>query len=157
MYVCSNCSNTSETPTNFCGQCGARMVEQAPEQTPVPPVYQPVPPVYHSAPVPAGPNKGKQIVGMILGIAGFIFAIFDALYALIGLAADGVFGFSFSIAFAVFSLPLSLVGMVMSNKGLDAGCNSAFCRLGKRFGLLGVILTAVGLFFGFIGLLVSVG
>ena len=164
MYICPNCANKSETPTNFCSLCGSRMVEQIPE---APSTYQPEHRVYDipqprqqvftaepvARPVATGPSKGKQIAGMGVAIGGFALSILNALYAMIFVGMESGFGFGFAFGFSIFSLPLSLVGLIMSNKCIDEGATAKPSFLGKKFGLVGVILTAVALFFGFINLM----
>lgn len=166
MYICPNCANKSETATNFCSLCGSRMVEQIPE---APSTYQPEPQVYDipqprqqvftaepvARPVATGPSKGKQIAGMGVAIGGFALGILNAFYAMILVGMESGFGFGFAFGFSIFSLPLSLVGLIMSNKCIDQGATGKPSFLGKKFGLIGVILTAVALFFGFINLMVG--
>lgn len=112
----------------------------------------PQPNYYSNAPV-QGPSLAKKIVSMALSIAGFAMSIFDFLYVMIFLAEDGAFAFGFSFGFGIFCLPLGIVGLVMSNSCRNLGDESTFTRLGKIFGLIAVILTAVSFFFGFIGLI----
>ena len=164
MYICPNCANKSETATNFCSLCGSRMVEQIPE---APSTYQPEPQDYDipqprqqvftaepvARPVATGPSKGKQIAGMGVAIGGFVFGIFDAIYSSIFMFAPAPAGFIFAMIFSMFSLPLSLVGLIMSNKCIDQGATAKPSFLGKKFGLVGVILTAASLFMGFINLM----
>lgn len=168
MYICPNCNKTSETPLNFCSECGTPMVEQAPAQPvqPVQPVYeqpayqqpayqQPQPMYQYTQTVSAEPSKGKVITGMALGIAGLSMAALGLLYTLIFMAAEPEVGFGFGFVFSLISAPLAIVGMVISNGCINAGSTSAMSRIGKKLGLVGVILSGVMLFFAFISLGIS--
>lgn len=162
MYICPNCNKTSETPLNFCSECGTPMVEQAPAQ-PVyeqpayqQPAYQQPQPMYqYTQTVSAEPSKGKVITGMALSIAGLSFAAIGLLYTLMFMAVEPEAGFAFGFVLSFFSLPLSIVGMVISNGCINAGSTSAMSRIGKKLGLVGLILSGVMLFFAFISLGIS--
>ncbi len=104
--------------------------------------YQPVQP----------PSKAKSIVGMVLGISGLAFAAIGLLYTLIFMAVDGAAGFAFGLVFSLISFPLSLVGLIMAKKNISAGDTSAFGKVGKITGLIGVILSGVTLFLAIISL-----
>ena len=174
MYICPNCNHTSETPANFCAVCGAKMVESNPapaveqpvvEQPVVeqPVVEQPIYPYYNIPqqpmynPAPVGPSKAKMITGMALSIAGFAFAIIGLLYTVLFSIIEGEAGFALSITFGIISTPLSIVGLVLSKSCINAGGTAIFCRLGKIFGLIGVILSGVSLFIGLIAFVFDPG
>ena len=165
MFICPNCQNTSDTPTNFCSKCGTPMVEKAPEvvsapmseapKMPEPPVYtapQPMPeaPVY-TAPQPISiayePEKkvplGKVIAGMAIAIAGFVFAVLTVLYSLIFLAVEPEVALVFAVwVGGFFAFPLSMVGFVLSKGSVNAGCKSPMAKVGKILGLVGFICAA---------------
>lgn len=165
MYICPNCQHTSETEAAFCSLCGAAMVEQAvsapayqpPVEEPVyqqPAYAQPAQPVYSypETPVVEEPSKGKTIAGMIMGIAGAAMSGLGALYTFIftmlGIVEDeemlfGAFGAAFG--FALFSVPLSLVGLLLSKNGTNT-----MNKLGKILGIVGLAATGAMLFFAFI-------
>lgn len=134
MYTCPYCNYQTETPSAFCPQCGANM--SAPQQ----PIYQQ--PIYQQ-PIYQQPfyqpevgSRGKKIAGMVLGIVGFVMSILAFIYTValadVELEAAIVFGMMFSM----ISLPLSLVGMILSIK-------SRMRAPGKVFGLIGTILSGL--------------
>lgn len=167
MYICPNCNKTSDTPVNFCSECGTPMVEQAPAQPQYQqpayeqpayqqPVYQQPQPMYqYTQTVTAEPSKGKVITGMALGIAGLSMAVLGLLYTLMFMAMEPEVGFGFGFVFSIISAPLSIVGMVISNGCINAGSTSAMSSIGKKLGLVGLILSGVMLFFAFISLGIS--
>lgn len=134
MYVCPNCGKTFNAPTNFCDSCGGSVVYQG---APVQPLYSA--PVSYQQPAP---SKGKHIAGMVLGIIGMVTALIGMLYAMIlfpeavdrryAAEALGIVG----LIFAILSLPLSIVGLSLSNR--------------KAFGVVGTILGGILFFLGII-------
>lgn len=105
------------------------------------------------APQPSTPSKAKAIVGMALGAAGLLFAVNGFLYTMIFMAKDGgEAGLAMALVFGFFSIPLSLVGLIMSAGTRKAGDTTIFSKLGKIFGLIGVILSGVTLLIGIVGL-----
>ena len=134
MYVCPNCGKTFAEPTNFCDNCGNAVAYQA---APAQPLYST--PVSYQQPAP---SRGKHIAGMILGISGMVMALIGMLYAMIlfpeavdrryAAEALGAVGLIFSI----ISLPLSIVGLALSNR--------------KAFGLVGTIVGGILFFLGII-------
>lgn len=123
------------------------------------PVYsQPNPystPVY-SQPAPAPvPAKAKALgfVGMGVAIGGLVFAVLGLLYTFIGIATEmeGL-AFGYSIAFALFSFPCSIVGRVLCNNSKEMGNHATPCSVGSKMGIAGIIVSAVMLFFGLISL-----
>lgn len=164
MYICPNCKKTSETPVAFCSMCGSRMEEQVVQAAPAQPVYEaPAAPVYTApvaqAPVYAAPaakpHKAKVIVGMALGIGGLSMAALGLLYTFIFAFIESELAFGYSIGFGIFSLPMAIVGMVMSRNNIEAGDTSAMSNVGKNLGLVGMILSFAMFFIGFVALLAS--
>ena len=131
--------------------------QYAPQQPQQPMYNQPqyTQPVYNQpqyvAPQPSVPSKAKAIVGMALGAAGLFFAVMGFFYTLMFVAIDGAFAIGMAIGFGIFSMPLSLVGLIMSSKARNAGDISVFTKLGKIFGLVGTIVSGVNLIIGIIG------
>ena len=101
-----------------------------------------------AAPATEAPSKGKVIVGMVMGIAGLALAAIGLLYTLI-FTIEPEMAFGFAFFWSMFRLPLSLVGMIMSNGNINAGDTSAMSSVGKKLGLIGLILSGVMLFIGF--------
>lgn len=167
MYICPNCNKTSDTPMNFCSNCGSAMVQQEPAAEAVQatepvviPVVNPVPvtpvataPVYTVTDTPA-PSKGKMITGMILGISGVVMGSLGLLYTLMFLAVDGAMAFGFGLVFSMISAPLSLVGMILS-RGCAQQRPNGMTSAGKITGMIGTICSGVMLFLAFISLMAS--
>ena len=116
------------------------------------PTYQA--PVYNAnAYQPAAPEvpvgaKVKGFVGMGLGIGGLFLGSLSLLYFLIALADYYQAGTAF--ACGLIGLPLGIVGRILAGKSIDEGNTGTPASLGQKFGLIGLILSAVGLFLGFI-------
>ncbi len=150
MKFCPNCGASLEPTSKFCNNCGAPVqpdVVPTPVPTPVP-ISTPV-----SFVVP-GSVRAQGIVGMALGIAGMVFAILGLIYTLIGMGLDAM-GFAFSIAFSIFSMPLSCVGRALCNKSSESGNFSSVCSIGSKMAMAGIIVSIVMLAFGFISLLIG--
>ncbi len=157
MYICPNCNAKSEEPVNFCFNCGTPMVNNEPQ--PVEPqqfaqpyqpeqqYQQPQQPVYYAYPPVNKPSLAVKIVGMVLSIVGLVFLSIGGLYTLIGLVEEGL-AFAFALVFDLFFLPLSIVGLCLSNKCINAGDYSGMSRAGKTLGIVGIIIAAAALFIG---------
>lgn len=162
MYICPNCNKQSEVPANFCTSCGTPMVMAPDVQTPAQAAYQapaPVQPQYYQPTCnypqqPKAPSKGKAVTGMALGIAGLVFSVLGFFYLMLfsaaGLAEEAGVVLSFACGF--FGFPLSLVSMILSNSSRSNGDTTVFSKLGKIFGLIGVILSGLLLLIGFTGI-----
>ena len=124
----------------------------------MPVAEQPVVPVYA---VPAVAEKsGVSVktkvlgfVGMGLGIGGLVFAVLGIIYTLAGMVEMGL-GFGFAIAFSLFSMPCSIVGMVLCKQSQDAGNTATPCSVGTKLSVAGLIVSGVMLFLGFVNLFV---
>ena len=155
MSFCSNCGNSLEADAKFCRNCGAPVAEyQTPPCAPAAPVVVPPVPQVYGDPVVSTKGKVLGFVGMGLSIGGFFFAVLGLLYTFIGMAEEGALAFAFSISFSLFSMPLSIVGNSLSRRSRSMGNNSTPCSVGSKLGIAGIIVSAVMLFFGFIGLMV---
>ena len=162
MYICPNCNKQSEVPANFCTSCGTAMVMAPDVQAPVQNAYQaPAPvqpqyyqPTYNYPQQPAAPSKGKAITGMVLGIVGLVFSVLGFFYLMLFSATGPAEEVGAIMAFACgfFGFPLSLVSMILSNSSRNNGDTTVFSKLGKIFGLIGVILSGLLLFIGFVGI-----
>lgn len=147
MSTCYKCGNEFEYGDKFCRSCGAVLPAEPPVQEPVA--------VIPAEPVVSTKTKVLGFVGMGLGIGGLVFGSLGCLYTLLGLLTEGVAGFVFSLVFGLFSVPLSIVGKILSNQSHEGGNPSSSCTVGSRLALAGIIVSGVMLFFGFIGLLIS--
>ena len=125
-----------------------------------PPVYQAPtyqPPVYnlnqqtYAPKEVSGGTKAKGFVGMGLGIGGLVFGGLCVLYFLIALA--DYYQAGAALVYGLFGLPLGIVGRIISGKSIDEGNTGTPASLGQKFGLAGLITSAVGLFLSFIVLL----
>ena len=152
MPFCSNCGKPLDSSSNFCDNCGVAVVENNAPITPTTPaIVEPAPQVYN---VPTNSVKSKVLgfVGMGLSIAGLTFAIFGLLYTFIGVSTEEALGFAFSVAFGLFSMPLSIVGGILCSRSASMGNCSAACSVGSKLRVAGIIVSAVMLFVGFISL-----
>lgn len=155
MYVCPNCNYHSESPVNFCPNCGAQMVyvenQQQTYQQPYQQyqTYQQNPQYY----APQRPNNlGKKIPSIILGAFGLVFGFFNILYTIVFLSLEPEVAFVFSIIMSFFSFPLSIVGKTLSRKCMDDGDDSKSASVGSGLGTAGIVLTIISLALGFIAL-----
>ena len=146
MNKCTNCNYTTENSVNFCPMCGGRMVAQETAYQPAPPQHI-VPLAYESRTVSTNkPNKAKMIVGMALAIDSFATAIIMFFYVIALADLFPELGLTYAFVFALINLPIGIVGLVLSKDTTDGYNTPIFCRLGKIFGLIAVILTGVTLF-----------
>ncbi len=133
------------------------VAEQPVYQQPVAeqPVYNQAP-VYqqNTAPEVEGSAKVKGFIGMGLSIGGVVMATIGFIAMLSNFNIIGV-GFACGLVFGIFGLPLSIVGMILSGKAIEAGFVGTPTKLGKIFGLVGTILSGVSIFLSFISLAVA--
>ena len=148
MFICPNCKKTSETPLNFCTYCGSRMEEVNTAQSA--PVNEATRGGYgNNMPDAPKPSKAKSIVGMVLSIIGFGNSAFGILYTLIYMATQsGEFTFTFALIMFLIAFPTSLVGLILSSKSRKAGDLSVFTKLGRLFGIFGIISSGIMLLIG---------
>ena len=146
MFVCPNCNNTSNEAMNFCTKCGNQMI-----LVETSPVLQ----GQNQAPLP---SKAKIITGMVLSINGIAYAAIGILYVfLLALSSMATYQEDIAIAtficsfiFSLFSLPVSIVGFILSKNTINAGSTSTMSRVGKALGLAGIIVSAVMIVIGFL-------
>ncbi len=174
MYSCPNCTYQTEIEVNFCPLCGSKLVNNEPapvaapateviQNEPVQPVepVQPAQPVTYSyqptlaaqpqyvpqpqyTPQTQGPSLAMKIVGMALSIGGFFFAFLAFFSSMSILGYDEAFVMAF--VYSIFSLPISIIGLIFSIKGSSQGDTSAFSKVGKIFGIIGLALMGFILF-----------
>lgn len=145
MTFCSQCGNQLASGDKFCRSCGASVPEATVQNTPAPVMVK-------AEPVVSGKIKALGFVGMGLGIGGVAMGSLGLLYSLIGLNLVGM-GFVWAMIFGLFSVPLSIVGRILSNKSIEGGNTSGAASAGAKLGIAGLIVSAVMLFFGFISLI----
>lgn len=122
------------------------------------PVYTPNPdyytvPTVAATPVVSAKDKAMGFVGMGLGIGGLVFAVVAVICAL-ALMGVRYAGFIYAFVYTLFSMPLSIVGKILSGKSEAAGNTSTPCSVGNKMGLAGIIVSAAALFLGIINLMV---
>lgn len=161
MSFCPQCGNAINENAKFCSKCGAAISVQAEPvqaswEAPTAPAYTPVAPVVPTVsaePVVSTKDKVLGFVGMGLSIFGLFMAGLGLLYTLAGMEEEGL-AFGFSIAFGMFSFAPCIIGRILCGKSANNGNTSGACSAGSVMGLIGIIVSAVMLFFGFINLLV---
>lgn len=152
MPFCPKCGNPIVPTNRFCGNCGAAVVEISEPVVPAEPVIA-VPAVQtYTVPAPSAKSKVLGFIGMGLAIGGLVFALLGLLYTSLGIIAVEGMGFAMSVAFGLFSLPLSIVGGVLCNRSTEMGNRSAACSVGSIMRVAGIIVSAVMLFFGIVSL-----
>ena len=117
-------------------------------QTPAPNNYQ-----YNYQPIYQTPSKGsllgKSIAGMVLSIMG----MFLTCYMSILILSEGFFDlsevFAFGFVLSLFSLPPSLIGLILSSSASKSGATNKMCVVGKILGIIGIALIATFVILGF--------
>ena len=151
MSFCINCGNQLAENDKFCNACGAKVSEaNTYMQESLQPAYVEAKP---AEVVVSAKDKALGFVGMGLSIGGLFMACFGILYTALGMIETGL-GFGMSIAFSLFSLPLSIVGRNLCNRSVERGNTAKPCSIGRGLGLAGIIVTGVMLFLGIINLCV---
>jgi len=124
------------------------MAEQ-PTKAPQPVInYAPIVPTYEQ-PAPQY-SKAKSIVGMVLSIVGLFFAFLGFVYTAAAIDVEEELAFAFSFVFSFLSFPLSIVGLILSKGNANLGDTSAFVKVGKILGIIGLVLAGIMAFLGFI-------
>lgn len=151
MSFCINCGNQLAENDKFCNACGAKVSEaNTYMQESLQPAYVEAKP---AEVVVSAKDKALGFVGMGLSIGGLFMACFGILYTALGMIETGL-GFGMSIAFSLFSLPLSIVGRNLCNRSVERGNTAKPCSIGRGLGLAGIIVTGVMLFLGIVNLCV---
>ena len=175
MAFCTSCGSTIADGASFCPACGQRQNAAANPGYQAPGYEQPAayqPPVYSQQPSYQAPSyeqpyqtpvyqqngyetyqyqaapvsKGKAIAGMILGIIALVLAVVDLILAIAGLAVLGYRGAEEAgvgiMVYAIITLGFALPGMILgkSTSSITPG------KLGKVFGLIGVIMAGIAFF-----------
>ena len=153
MSFCTQCGNPIQENTKFCSCCGASVSGepvQAPQQEAPAPSYAPV---VSAKPVLSTKQKVFGFVGMGLAIFGLVMAAIGILYTILGLSLTGL-GFMFAMIFGAFAIAPCIIGRIMCTNSIHNGNTSSCCTAGLITGLVGIIISGVMLFLGFINLLV---
>ena len=146
MKICTKCNKSFEDSMNFCTICGSELTEVAP-------IVEAV----EAAPCENEVKKvglGAKIAAMALSITGvelapllFIYTyMYGLFYALIGL---GFLALIMAVLFSMLMIP-SIIGFALSLKNKKHGDSSVFTKIGKIFGLIGIILIGVLIFMGIV-------
>lgn len=93
-------------------------------------------------------NIAKRIIGMVLSIEGFAVGVFGIFYVLTLLSlGESIMSLSeLTFMAAVYggsSIPSAIVGLILSSSVAKSGDTSASCRLGRIFGIIGIVLGAL--------------
>ncbi len=123
-----------------------QVIYQQPQQpTPAPQSYY-----YAPTPEPAKkPHLAKKIVGMALSIEGFAAAIVCCIYTFLLEAMEPGAGAFMAVFVTIPCLPISIIGLALSNSCRKGGDTSALSRVGKVLGIIGIVLFAVSFFIAF--------
>lgn len=131
MYICPKCNSISDTPIYYCLNCGTKMVSAESHQQ------------YQQHFEPKRPNNfGKKIPGIICGIIGFVLAIVGAFNSLLLSMMSQEVAITFVTFFAIDSLALSIVGLVLCRKCVKEGDTTSPARTVAGMSLAGIIITA---------------
>ncbi len=155
MSFCSNCGNPLNQDNKFCPNCGNLIPPKSTPPTPAEPIYyEPSTPVYVATATPVVSTKAKVLgfVGMGLSIGGLVMAALGLLYTFIFMGFGEGLSLIYALIFGFFSFPLSIVGGILSNNSMNMGNYSTPCSVGSKLCIVGIILSAVMLFFGFLSL-----
>ncbi len=146
MIICSNCHAQLQDGIVFCPRCGAPL-QVAP--TYAQPVYQQ--PIYVE-PVEPKPSIARAIVAIALSGFAITMATVCLIYSMLFVAlGEPLGGFIFSIVFSVYTLPGSIVGMVLACGYLDSNATrlKPMAKAAKILGIISLALTAFMLLYGF--------
>lgn len=155
MLFCTNCGTQLNEGTKFCPGCGKAIASEQNYTAPQPAqIYAPAPtPVVVTAPAEVVvPTKSKVLgfVSMGLGIGSLIFAVISIFYTLMMSSLEAAAGVFFAFYFGAFSLPLSIVGMVLSGKSSSCGITTTPASVGKKLSVAGLVVSCVAMFISLI-------
>ena len=140
MFICSKCNYTSDNSVRFCPWCGNVMNEHI-----------------TAFDTPNKSSLPKKIVGMVLSINCFIFAVITGVYSFIlAIVPDeaAVFaGLLITVYFSLLGLPGSIIGLIFSNKARNLGDTSKISSSGKGLGLAGIIIFAASFVISILGII----
>ena len=137
MYVCPNCHYHSTTPMNYCLNCGTKATYVENQQPrPQEQYQQQYQQTYYQQPYYQHPhyteprrpsNLGRKIPSIILAAFGLFFGVIDIIYTLLGFTIEPELAIAFSIAFSIFSFPLSIcfimnISCIPMNAGFVTFC-----------------------------------
>jgi hypothetical protein len=146
---CESCGSQVPDGQSFCSNCGAPVVQAAPQPAaqPAQPVYQqpvaqPVQPVVQVQPVvvqaaqpaPAAKSSGLAIAGLIMGIftlifcwvpvVGFILGVLGLIFSIAGIAKKNGGAKGAAIAGLIMTIIGAIISVVMLGAVLTAGTSS---------------------------------
>ena len=167
MFICKNCGQIYGQSANFCSICGGQVVEQLTPVTENPVnYYAPVTPATPVIPVGA---RVKGIIGMVLGIEGFITALIFAVYGLCFAAITafggsydaeaGMLGTLYSVLWIVYTcipLAMGIAGYILSKSAKTGGYISKITSSGKIFNMLTIILCGISIFIMILAIVIAV-
>lgn len=154
MFYCVYCGSSFEEHMKFCPYCGkvqpnvqnSQSTQQETYTPPAPPVYgHNVYSVLADPPL-SKPAKTFGTLSFILGLAGMCAGALMVVWAILLLAID----FNFSFSYEMVSLPLGIAAIVFSVMARKRGNMLSKPKLGLIFGIIALILTAVSLIIFFV-------
>ena len=148
MRFCPNCQTQFDNYATHCSQCGSILYEYVDATQPT-----------YAPPKANEPSKARVIVGMIMSlcgleggvvsamITGYLSVMFFAIAVLTGdmeaMGAGLIIAMLYGLFFGIFSTPFSIVGLVMSKKSIAMGSQSKMCAIGKKTGIIGLLLNLI--------------
>ena len=149
MFYCVYCGSSFEEHMNFCPYCGkvqpnvqnSQSTQQETYTPPAPPVYgHNVYSVLADPPL-SKPAKTFGTLSFILGLAGMCAGVLMMVWAILLLAID----FNFSFSYEMVSLPLGIAAIVFSVMARKRGNMLSKPKLGLIFGIIALVLTVVSI------------
>ncbi len=154
MFYCVYCGSSFEEHMKFCPYCGkvqpnvqnSQSTQQETYAPPAPPVYG-----HNVYSVLADPplNKPAKTFGtlsFILGLAGLCAGVLMVVWAILLLAID----FNFSFSYEMVSLPLGIAAIVFSVMARKRGNMLSKPKLGLIFGIIALALTVISIIMFFV-------
>lgn len=154
MFYCVYCGSSFEEHMNFCPYCGkvqpnvqnSQSTQQETYAPPAPPVYgHNVYSVLADPPL-SKPAKTFGTLSFILGLAGMCAGVLMMVWAILLLAID----FNFSFSYEMVSLPLGIAAIVFSVIARKRGNMLSKPKLGLIFGIIALALTVISIIIFFV-------
>lgn len=149
MFFCCYCGKSFEGQMNFCPYCGKAQPQVNDTDSYIPYSQPHTPYSFNPESVLSGPAKIFGKLGFILGIAALASGVLMNLLFLIMMIAE--FSFSnFSLSYEPFPLMLGVAAVVLSTIARKKGNLLKGPRLGRIFGIIGIILGAISIILFFV-------
>lgn len=154
MFYCVYCGSSFDEHMKFCPYCGkvqpnvqnSQSTQQETYTPPAPPVYgHNVYSVLADPPL-SKPAKTFGTLSFILGLAGMCAGVLMVVWAILLLAID----FNFSFSYEMVSLPLGIAAIVFSVMARKRGNMLSKPKLGLIFGIIALALTVISIIMFFV-------